>query len=43
MTIDRNIIESGTRREEPKLEMLDCQTPSRQLIAHASAIEALRA
>ncbi|MGY4627325.1 hypothetical protein [Bradyrhizobium sp. USDA 4486] len=43
MTIDRNILESGTNRQAPKLEVLDCQTQSRQLLAHASAIEALRA
>ncbi|SFV19119.1 hypothetical protein SAMN05192541_14553 [Bradyrhizobium arachidis] len=24
MTIDRNILESGTKREAPKLEVLDC-------------------
>lgn len=40
MTIDRNILESGTKREAPKLEVLDC--PLRQLLAHGSAIEALR-
>lgn len=43
MTVDRNILESGTKRQAPKVEVLDCQTPSRPLRAHASAIEALRA
>lgn len=43
MTIDQNILESGTKRQAPQLKVLDCQTQSRQLLAHASAIEALPA
>lgn len=40
MTVDRDITASGTKREAPKLEVLDCRAPLR---THASAIEALRA
>ncbi|MBH5373209.1 hypothetical protein [Bradyrhizobium glycinis] len=43
MTVDRIITASGTKREAPKLKVLDCQVPSRPLRAHASAMEALRA
>ncbi|WP_439360289.1 hypothetical protein [Bradyrhizobium sp. DASA03007] len=43
MKLHRNILESSTKREAPKLEVLDRQTPLRPLRAHASAIEALRA
>ncbi|WP_027571334.1 hypothetical protein [Bradyrhizobium sp. WSM1743] len=48
MTVDRNILESGAKREAPnleapKLEVLDCQASARSLRAHGSAIEALRA
>ncbi|MDA9504013.1 hypothetical protein XI09_04320 [Bradyrhizobium sp. CCBAU 11386] len=43
MTLDRNILESGAKREALKLEEPDCQASARSLRAHASAIEALRA